>query len=451
MDIDRIKDYLWNNRQRFLDELTQFLRFPSISAQQAHDKDTLACAKWIKDRLAALGLKARLADDSSQPVVLAVAEGRSGRQVAIYGHYDVQPVDPLDQWHTMPFEPVIKDGMIFARGVSDDKGQLYAHVMAVEAILRTGGRLPSTVVFLLEGQEESGGDHLARFLQSDKDIRPEAVMVSDSSMYDQQTPALTYGLRGIVAMELIVKALAKDVHSGTYGGAVANPAIVLSWLLSRCLGPDGRIQIPGIYDDVLPLADWERENIRKLAFDDQGLITQLGAKGLFGEPRYSMLERMWARPTFEINGLISGYTGQGAKTIIPAEACAKISMRLVPDQRPERVQALVRDYLERVCPNTVDLQIHHLHASGPILFDIQHPMMRKAADALRIGFGRQPVFIRCGGSIPVVEQFVQKWQCPVLLMGFGQDSDGAHSPNEHFSIQSLFNGALASAALLLSL
>jgi len=451
MEMDRIKAYLQANRQRYLDELSRFLAFPSVSAQPDHDPDTIACAHWLEQRLARLGLQATLWGEGSQPVVVGIAKGTDQRQVVIYGHYDVQPEDPLDQWQTNPFSPVLKDGYIWARGASDDKGQLYAHVMAVEAILSTHGGLPCTVVFLLEGQEESGGDTLSRFLDTDKALRPEAVVVSDSSMYDQKTPALTYGLRGIVAMEVTVKALARDVHSGTYGGAVANPAMVLAWLLARCLGTDGRIRIPGIYDDVLPLSDWERRNIQALGYDEGTLIRELGAKGLFGEEGFSLLERIWARPTFEINGLVSGYQGQGAKTIIPASATAKISLRLVPNQDPHKVQRLVSKYLKRHCPETVNMEIDTAHASSPILFNIDHPAMRKASEALKVGFGREPVFIRAGGSIPVVSHFVEAWGCPVLLMGFGQDSDGAHSPNEHFSIEALFDGALASAALLLSM
>lgn len=446
--MDRIKAYLQDNRQRFLDELCTWLRFASVSAQRARDEQTLACATWIKDRLSDLGLEARLSGHPKQPVVFAVCKGRSDRQLVIYGHYDVQPEDPVDQWATKPFEPVIKDDHIYARGTSDDKGQVFAHVMALDAILNTGATLPCTTVFLLEGQEESGGDVLTNFIASAQQLQPQAVVVSDSSMYDKETPALTYGLRGIVAMEITVKGPAKDVHSGTYGGAVANPVIVLARILASCQGPDSRILIQGFYDDVLALQDWEKQNIRSLRYDETALLNELEVPALFGEPGYSTLERIWARPTFEVNGLVSGYTGQGSKTIIPSSATAKISLRLVPNQDPEKVRQQVRDHITRLCPPYVHLGISTIHASQPVLFDIQHPAMRKAVEALKVGFGKEPVFVRCGGSIPIVTEFVRSWSCPVLLMGFGQDSDGAHSPNEHFSIKSLFNGAVASAYLL---
>lgn len=446
--MDRIKAYFQANRQRFLDELCTWLRFASVGAQRVRDEQTLACATWIRDRLSALGLEARLSGHPKQPVVFARYKGRSDRQLVIYGHYDVQPEDPIDQWSTKPFEPVIKDGHIYARGASDDKGQVFAHVMALDAILKTHHSLPCTIVFLLEGQEESGGDVLSNFIRSEDQLQPQAVVVSDSSMYDQETPALTYGLRGIVAMEITVTGPVKDIHSGTYGGAVANPALVLARILANCHGADGRILVQGIYDDVLALQDWETQNIRRLGYDENALLNELGVSGLFGEPGYSTLERMWVRPTFEVNGLVSGYTGQGSKTIIPSSATAKISLRLVPNQDAQKVQRQVRDHITRFCPPHVRLEICTMHASQPVLFDIQHPAMRKAAEALKVGFGKEPVFIRCGGSIPIVTEFVKTWSCPVLLMGFGQDSDGAHSPNEHFSIKNLFNGAVASAHLL---
>jgi len=450
--IERIEAYVEANKDRFVDELKQWLRFPSVSAQSAHDGDTLACAQWLVSHVAAMGLEARLVDKGGKPIVYARAKGRAGRPVVIYGHYDVQPEDPIDQWHTRPFEPVIRDGFIYARGASDDKGQVFAHVKAVESILKAGGQLPCDVVFLLEGEEESGGDALPQYIRQEKThLKPRAVVVSDSSMYDDRTPAITYGLRGIAALEITVKGPSRDVHSGSYGGAVANPAIVLSQLIARCVDSDGRILVPGLYDDVAAVQEWERQNILRLGFDDKVLMDEIQVPRLFGEVGYSTLERLWARPTFEVNGLFGGYTGQGAKTIVPASATAKISLRLVPHQDPDKVRNLVLRHVRSICPDTVCLSIAEAHASPPVLFDVNNPAMRAAQEALRLGFGAEPVFIRCGGSIPVVTTFVQELSCPVLLMGFGLDSDGAHSPNERFKVDSFIKGARTSAHLLLTM
>lgn len=446
--LDQIEAYMAAHRDRFLDELKQWLRFPSVSAQRARDADTLACAEWIKDHLAGLGLEVRLIDRGGKPIVWARAQGKAGRPVVIYGHYDVQPEEPLDQWKTQPFDPVIQEGFLYARGASDDKGQVFAHVKAVEALLRTGSQLPCDVIFLLEGEEECGGDALPRYIREEKGLRPRSVIVSDSSMYDERTPAMTYGLRGIAALEITVRGPAKDVHSGSYGGAVANPAVVLARLMSQCIGPDGKILVPGLYDDVVPVRAWEKENLRRLAFDDEALRRELEVPHLFGEDGYSTLERLWARPTFEINGLFGGYTGQGAKTIVPASATAKVSLRLVPRQDPAKVRSLVLDHIRSICPSTVRLEISSGHSSPPVLFDVKDPAIRAAQKALRFGFGAEPVLIRCGGSIPVVNTFVEEWACPVLLMGFGLDSDGAHSPNERFKVDSFFKGGKASAHLL---
>jgi acetylornithine deacetylase/succinyl-diaminopimelate desuccinylase-like protein len=447
--IDKIEAYMKANQDRFIEELKAWLRFPSVSAQSSHDADTRACAQWLVSHLAALGLEARLIDVGGKAIVYALAKGQAGKPVVIYGHYDVQPADRVkDGWDTDPFEPVIRDGLIYARGATDDKGQVFAHVKAIEGILKSGSQLPSDVVFLLEGEEESGGDALPRYIRQDKALRPKAVIVSDSSMYDERTPAMTYSLRGIAALEVTVRGPNKDVHSGSYGGAVANPVVVLARLVSQCIGPDGRIMVPGVYDDVAPVQDWERENLRRLNYNDQALKQELQVPGLFGETGCSTLERLWFRPTFEVNGIFGGYTGEGPKTIVPASATAKITLRLVPHQDPDKIHRLVADHLRSICPDTVRIEIVGGYGSPPVLFDVNTPAMRAAQEALRFGFGAEPVLIRCGGSIPVVNTFVQEWACPALLMGFGLDSDGAHGPNEHFRVESFLKGARASAHLL---
>jgi acetylornithine deacetylase/succinyl-diaminopimelate desuccinylase-like protein len=270
-------------------------------------------------------------------------------------------------------------------------------------------------------------------------------------MYDEHTPAMTYSLRGIAALEVTVRGTNKDVHSGSYGGAIANPVVVLARMIAQCVGPDGRLLVPGVYDDVAPVQDWERENLRRLNYNDDTLKEELKVPRLFGEAGHSTLERLWSRPTFEVNGIFGGYTGQGPKTIVPASATAKISLRLVPHQDPDKIHRLVLDHIRSICPDTVRLDITEGYASPPILFDVNTPAMRAAQEALRFGFGAEPVLIRCGGSIPVVNTFVQEWACPALLMGFGLDSDGAHGPNEHFKVDSFLKGARASAHLLVSM
>ena len=446
---DRVEAYIDANRNRFIEELQQWMRFPSVSAQRNHDSDTRACAEWLTDHLKSLGFEAGLVDIGGQPIVRASRKGKSSRCVMIYGHYDVQPEDPLDQWQTPPFEPTIRDGILYGRGATDDKGQVFTHVKAVESLLKTEGQLPCGVVFLLEGEEESGGDALARYVGQVKDeLKPDAIVISDSTMYDKNTPAITYGLRGIIAFEFIIRGPAADVHSGAYGGAVANPAMVVAQILAACVSPEGRVLIPRFYDDVAPLQDWERESFRKLNFNDQALARELNVPCLHGEPGFSTLEQLWARPTFEVNGIFGGYQGQRSKTIIPATATAKVTCRLVPHQDPARIRDLVFQHIRSICPETVRLEINEFGASPPVLFDVDNPAIRAAQEALRKGFGHDTAFIRCGGSIPVVSTFVEQLGCPVILMGFGLDSDRPHGPNEHFSLDSFIRGTKAAAHLL---
>jgi acetylornithine deacetylase/succinyl-diaminopimelate desuccinylase-like protein len=446
---DRIETYIDANRDRFIEELKQWMRFPSVSAQRDHDGDTRACAEWLRDHLTGLGFEAQLVDIGGQPIVRASKNGRSPRRVMVYGHYDVQPEDPLDQWETPPFEPTIKDGILYGRGATDDKGQVFTHVKAIESLIKTEGQLPCEVIFLLEGEEESGGDALARYIkQARGELKPDAIVISDTTMYDESTPAITYGLRGIVAFEFTVKGPSTDVHSGAYGGAIANPAMVVAQILAQCVSRDGRVLIPHFYDDVAPLEDWERDCFRKLNFDEAGLARELNVPRLHGESGFSTLERLWARPTFEVNGVFGGYQGQRSKTIIPASATAKLSIRLVPHQDPDRIRDLAFEHIRSVCPDTVRLELVQFGASPPVLFDVNNPMIRASQEALRRGFDHDAVFIRCGGSIPVVNTFVEQLGCPVILMGFGLDSDRPHGPNEHFSLDSFIRGTKAAAALL---
>lgn len=446
---DKTETYIEANKERFIEELKELMRIPSVSAQREHDGDMQACAEWLVAHFRSLGLDAQLVDKGGKPIVRAGAKGRSSRRVVIYGHYDVQPEDPVDQWKTPPFEPTIRDGIIYGRGATDDKGQSFAHIKAVESLLKTEGELPCEVIFLLEGEEECGGEALSRYVRDARDeLKPDAVIISDSTMYDKDTPAITYGLRGILTSEFTVRGADRDVHSGAYGGAIANPAMVLAHILSACVDPDGKVLIPHFYDDVAPLEEWEAQSIEKLNFDDEAFVAELKVPHLHGEPGHSTLERIWNRPTFEVNGIFGGYTGGGSKTIVPASATAKISVRLVPHQNPQRIRDLIIEHLKSVCPDTVRLEIADFAASPPVLFDVKEPMFQATQEALRKGFGGEPVFIRCGGSIPVVSTFVSQLQCPVILMGLGLDSDGPHSPNEHFNLDSFIRGAKASVHLL---
>jgi len=446
---ERIETYIDQNRTRFIEELKEWMRFPSVSAQRDHDKDTRACAQWLADHLKKLGFDACLVDIGGQPIVRGSKKGKSPRCVMIYGHYDVQPEDPIDQWQTPPFEPTVKDGILYGRGSTDDKGQVFTHVKAVESLLKTEGQLPCEVVFLLEGEEESGGDALGRYVTQVKDeLRPDAIVISDTTMYDEKTPAITYGLRGIVAFEFTIKGPSADVHSGAYGGAIANPAMVVAQILAQCVSRDGKVLVPHFYDDVAPLEDWERECFRKLGFNDEVLARELEVPRLHGESGFTTLERLWARPTFEVNGIFGGYQGQRSKTIIPSFATAKVSVRLVPHQNPDRIRDLCFQHIRSVCPDTVRLELTQFGASPPVLFDVNSPIIRASQEALRRGFDHETVFIRCGGSIPVVNTFVEQLGCPVVLMGFGLDSDRPHGPNEHFSLDSFIRGTKAAAYML---
>ncbi|MEJ2705001.1 MAG: dipeptidase [Sedimentisphaerales bacterium] len=445
--IDKAIGYIDENKARFLDELRELLRFPSVSSQNAHDHDVVECARWLKNHLEGIGLEARLVENGGHPIVEAKASGRSHRRLLLYGHYDVQPADSGEEWDQPPFEPVVRDGHVFGRGTSDDKGQLFTHVKAVESLIKTAGRLPCDATFLFEGEEESGGTSLQDYVRAEKArLAVDATVISDTAMYDERTPAVTYGLRGLLGMEVTVRVAKRDLHSGAYGGAVGNPCIALSQMLAACMEPGGRVVIPGFYDEVRPPDEWEKENVRKLNFDEGGLLSEAGSQKGFGEDGYSMLERIWARPTFDVNGVLGGYTGKGMKTIIPSKATAKISMRLVPDQDPGRVFERVKRHLESNCPAFAQAQINGpLSATSPALFDVNDPVIQEAKDALRFGFGAEPVFIRCGGSIPVANTFWNELKKPVILMGFGLDSDGAHSSNERFKVESFVNGVKTSA------
>ena len=448
---DAALQYLDENQQRFIDELCEFLRFPSVSAQKAHDDDMRACAAWLRDHFAAMGLQADLVEGPGHPIVTARTGNSDAGRIIIYGHYDVQPPDPLDEWHSAPFEPRIDGDVLIARGASDDKGQFWAHVKAVEALMRTDSAPDCEILFLVEGEEESGGKHLANYLgahATDLARGLIGVILSDNDMPAPNQPAITYALRGMAVFEVTVRTLERDVHSGTFGGVAGNPIVVLSRMLAESIGPDGRVHIPGFYDRVRALADWEKQTLAQLRYDESALAHELGTTALHGETGFDARTRVWARPTFEVNGMWGGYIGHGSKTIIPAQAAAKITMRLVPDQDPTETTAATVDWFKQICPAYARCRVDVRYSTGPVIFDVNTPLFQQARDALAAGFGHEPVFTRCGVSIPVVETFWKELHKPVVQMALHLAEDGAHAPNERFRLEHLFRGARSSAILL---
>lgn len=444
MSIDRALAYLAEHQDRHVAQLCDFLRIPSISSVSAHAGDVRRAAAFVADELRALGLRVELIQPAEgHPLVYAETPPRPGlRTLLVYGHYDVQPVDPLELWTSPPFEPRIADGIVYARGATDDKGQLYAHFKALEAYVRQGLPLPVNLKFLIEGEEECGGPNVYRYTeQNAAKLACDAVAVSDTSLYDAATPALTYSLRGLAYCEIRVEGPTKDLHSGSYGGAVQNPANALATIIARLKDDRGRVLIPGFYDDVLPLDAAEREAFRSLAFDEAAFLADTGACAVFTEAGFTALEGMWGRPTCDVNGLWGGYSGEGAKTIIPARAGAKVSMRLVPRQDPGKIAAALAAHVRAVAPAGVRVTVESLHGAEPVLIPRDSAWMRAGLAALERGFGARAVFIREGGSIPIVTTFQSCLGVPVLLLGFGLASDNAHSPNEKFALANFHAGA----------
>ena len=443
--------FLTEHRTRFVSELCEYLRFPSISAQPDHHPDMVACAGWLVARCRGIGLETELCPTPGNPIVIARTPRRAGAKkphFLVYGHYDVQPPDPLELWHSPPFEPRIVGDALFARGSSDNKGQHLAHLNAVEAYLRTGTELPVDLTFLVEGEEEVGCTHLGPFLQARrKELACEAVVISDTGIPSPKHPALTYALRGILAMELTVRGPDRDLHSGLFGGSVENPAMALCQMLAKLRNPSGRVTIPGFYDDVVKLSAYERKQLARLPFKESAERKFLGVPQLFGEKGFTCLEQRSARPTCEINGLTSGYQGEGSKTIIPAWARAKLTFRLVPNQDPARLHKLVAAHLKAICPPTVRLEIKGGHGGAPYLFDPTGPFAQAALVALRGAFGCEPVLLREGGSIPIVNDFKKLLGADSILLGLALPDANAHSPNEQFSLSIFAKGMEMSVRL----
>jgi acetylornithine deacetylase/succinyl-diaminopimelate desuccinylase-like protein len=450
MAMDRVDSYIETHGGEFEEQLKALIRIPSVSCQPDHDADTRRAASFVRDDLASMGLDSELIETARHPLVYAEWSGAAGAPtILIYGHYDVQPPEPLEPWLSPPFEPTVKNGNLYARGATDDKGQMFTHLKAVEAWLKTSRRLPVNVKFLIEGEEEVGGASLEAYVaQNQERLKCDYAVISDTSQFAPGLPAITYGLKGLAYFELMIEGANRDLHSGTYGGAVANPLNALATILASLKGPDGKIKIAGFYDSVRPLADWERAEFAKLPFSEAEFQADLGVSSLEGEAGYTTLERKWARPTCDINGLYGGYAGPGPKTVLPCKAGAKLSFRLVPNQDPKTVDQQFRDHVARVCPPGVSSKVITHHGAPAVLVNVDTPGVHAAQRAIEAGFGTKPVFMREGGSIPVVGLIKEQLGVDTLLLGWGQTDDNLHGPNEKFCLADFHRGIKASAHLL---
>jgi acetylornithine deacetylase/succinyl-diaminopimelate desuccinylase-like protein len=450
----KVLDEISANRQRYVEEFAEFLRIPSVSTETAHTADIRQGAMWVLNKLQKLGFHVELRETPRHPVVCGhMIIDASLPTLLIYGHYDVQPPDPLNEWITPPFSPSIRGGHIYARGATDNKGQCLTYLEAMEAMLSVTGRLPLNVKVLIEGEEEIGSPNLGPFLrENQKYLQTDVIAISDGSQFDAGIPAITYGLRGLSYLEIQVQGPRFDLHSGSFGGVVANPVQVLAEIISRLKNSDGTVAIPGFYNQVLELLPEERQELSNLPVDKVRLKKYLGIDELVGEPDYSMVERKTARPTLDVNGIWGGFAGEGAKTIIPAKAGAKVSMRLVPNQRATVINELFQNFVNSIAPSAVKIEIAEMHGSDPVLIERNQPAMEAAARAIQFGFDKKPVFIREGGSIPIVGLFKEVLACgSILLLGWGSPDDGVHSPNERFSLEDFHRAICSVAALFYSL
>ncbi len=446
-------DYLKQNQARFIEELSAYIRFPSVSAQPQYKGDLQACAEWVLDKCRRIGLEAEICPTRGNPVVLASTPKHRGNgarrpHFLVYGHYDVQPPEPFELWKSPPFEPRIAGRSLFGRGACDNKGQNLAHLLAIEAYLKTGTELPCDITLVIEGEEEVGSSSLASFLREQRDrLRCDAIVISDTGMPTPKHPALTYSLRGIAAFEITLHGPDRDLHSGIFGGTVDNPAMALCQMIGKLRDKKGRVAVPGFYDDVAALSAFERRQAAALPFKMTEYRKFLGVPRLFGEKGFTPIEQRSARPTIEINGLTSGYQGEGTKTIIPAWARVKITTRLVPNQKPEKIIKLMTRHLKKLCPPTVRMEIEAGHAAEPYLVSPTGPQAQAALKAIRAAFQCEPVIMREGGSIPIVNDLKNILHADSLLIGLALPDDNAHSPNEKFDLDCFAKGQLMSAYL----
>lgn len=445
------QDYIDENIKSFELQLFDLLRIPSVSTSSKHKDDVQKAAEFLISQFTEIGLdKVTLHETPGHPIITAEKCPHTDRPtVLIYGHYDVQPSDPDHLWKTPPFEPTVKDGRVYARGSSDDKGQSFTHLKAVESYLKTGTELPVNVKFILEGEEEIGSPNLIPFIKSNKELLScNMVLISDTAMFDEDQPSITYGLRGLAYMEIHVTGPNRDLHSGVYGGSIENAANVLCEMIAKLKDENGVIQIPGFYDDVVPLTPEMRETYKELPFNEEKYKKNLDIKALHGEKGYSTLERSSARPSLDVNGLWSGYQGEGAKTVLPANAGAKVSMRLVPDQEPEKISALFAEYIKSLAPKTLNVEVESHHGGYPVVIDLDYYGLKAAAKAFEDIYQKEVLFSREGGSIPIVSDFKKVLGVNSILMGFGLTKDALHSPNESFSLKDFHRGIKTSARFM---
>jgi acetylornithine deacetylase/succinyl-diaminopimelate desuccinylase-like protein len=449
--MENVINYLNSNISNYLEELKEYIRIPSISTLETHKDEMIRCSEYIANTFRTIGMtRVEIFPTEGHPIVYGEWLGKPGKPtVLIYGHYDVQPVDPLNLWDNPPFEPIIKDEKIFARGANDNKGQNFTHIKSVEAFFKTVGEPPVNIKYIFEGEEEIGSGNLVPFLKEKQDLlKCDVVLISDTSMYAEDVPTITYGLRGLLYMEVEVTAANRDLHSGSYGGAVANPINELAKIISQLHDKNQKVTIPNFYKDVLKLSKQEKDNFKRLKLSDKEYAKEVGVKVLQGEKNFTTLERLWVRPTLDCNGIIGGFTEKGAKTVLPSKALAKISMRLVPNQNPEKIAKEFTKYIKKISPKCVSVDVRTLHYGSPAMVPINNNAMKAGASAVSKAFGKKAVFIREGGSIPIIVDFVNQLKTPAVLMGFGLDSDNIHSPNEHFLLKNFKNGLLASAYFL---
>lgn len=436
------KEYCENHKERFLNEMMDLLKIPSVSAQKDHKKDMIACAEAVKNSLLAAGAdKAEVMPTDGHPVVYGEKIiDASKPTVLVYGHYDVQPPEPLELWKTPPFEPTIIDGKVFARGSADDKGQFFMHVKALEVLSKTN-TMQTNMKFLIEGEEEVGSPNLGKFVHDHKDLlKADVILISDSAMLSMDTPSLDIGVRGLSYIEVEVTSANRDLHSGTYGGAVANPITVLSKMIASCHDENNHITIPGFYDDVVIASEEERKMLNQAPYDEEEYKKEIGIKDVWGEKGYTTHERTGIRPTLEINGIWGGYTGEGSKTVLPAKASAKISARLVPNQSSKKMTELLLNYFESIAPASVTVKAWEHHGGEPYMTPIESKGYKAASKAIEQTFGKAPVPVRGGGSIPICSLLEKELGIKIIFMGFGLDSDNLHSPNEKYGIENFYKG-----------
>lgn len=438
------------SRDRFLDELADFLRIPSVSTTPARAADVRRCADWFADHIRDAGIEnVEVVETAGHPIVVAERiVDPEAPTILLYGHYDVQPSEPDELWTTPPFEPSVRNGRLYARGSVDDKGQVHMHLKAVETRLATGAGLPINLKLVIEGEEEVGSSHLAEFLAAHADrLSCDAVMISDTAMFSPDLPCITTGLRGIVYTELRVRGPRGDLHSGSYGGAVVNPANALAQIIAGLKDAGGRVTVPGFYDRVREMTDRDREDLARLPMDDEALRAEVGSTELGGECGFTSLERLWFRPALDVNGLLSGFTGEGSKTVLPGEAMAKVSMRIVPDQAPDDIVERFEAYVHDLAPPGVTLEVKRFHGGWPWVADMGSPIFEAARTALKTGFDQEAVFIREGGSIPIVPMFEETFRAPALLIGFALPGCNAHAPDEWIDL-GVYRRGIESLAVL---